>query len=565
MNLANGKTKRLSLTCVFLSLFILGTILMFIVPTSVKITYDLTTETEDGVTISFNVFEPINGDPIKKAIICGHGVMDNKEWMKSYAIEFAAAGFVAVALDFRGHGLSSGQLIWNDLIKDVQAIKDYLNNSRTDIDINNLGYIGFSMGGWPGNQIVKIDPAFKCYIGAGTILNITRGELNPNRTLNILMLQAKYDEVFPLSQTKKSFGKLINLSADEVVCNRLYGSFQDGNASKLFFDDNSDHIFLPWDQDSVREARDWVMNTFPDVKPVDHEFYVNTRALILFMQVFGGLAFLALIVEPLSNSIVKPKKEDFRIIDIQDESARNLTLKATIYSLVFGVVGMLIMSPIVFLPYPLAGAMPMYLFGMGFATIVLFWRISKKTNTSLIEKFKVPFQGSRGQLLRHIILGIILAAILYVILYLSFGLNYIGMLPSIYRLPWLPIYFAAILLSMIILSLLFQSAIQPKFQNGLKGVIKTALLYYAYMLLFLIAFIIVPCIIADWYFMIMIIVIAVPILFLIAFVSAFLYHKTGNIIAGTIMNTVFMTFLVCTSSPLMSLDYLLALSPFGLF
>ncbi|MFX1299232.1 MAG: alpha/beta hydrolase, partial [Promethearchaeota archaeon] len=272
MNFKIDNRKKLILISIFFALFLVGTILMFIIPTSVKITYDLTTQTEDGLTISFNVFEPINGNPVKKAIICGHGVMDNKEWMKSYAIEFAAAGFVAVALDFRGHGLSSGKLIWNDLIKDVRAIKNYL-STRGDIDMNNLGYIGFSMGGYPGNSIVKIDPAFKCYIGSGTILNITREELGPNRTLNILMLQAKFDEVFPLKQTKNKMGRLLNISPDEVVCNRLYGSFQEGNASMIFYDDNSDHVFLPWDQDSVREARDWVLNTFPDVKPVDPEFY----------------------------------------------------------------------------------------------------------------------------------------------------------------------------------------------------------------------------------------------------------------------------------------------------
>ena len=98
-------TKRLTLIAVFLSIFAVGSILMNTTPASVKATYGLTTQTDDGVTISFNIFEPVtsadNGS--RPAIIIGHGVMVNKEMLKGYALEFAAAGFVAVPFDFRGH------------------------------------------------------------------------------------------------------------------------------------------------------------------------------------------------------------------------------------------------------------------------------------------------------------------------------------------------------------------------------------------------------------------------------------------------------------------------------
>ena len=109
----------------FLSMFLMGTLLIFTTPSSIKVRYGLTTETKDGVTISFNVFEPDNADKNKKAVIIGHGIMANKEFMKGYAIELAAAGFVAVPFDFRGHGQSSGELNRNLLINDVKAIKAY--------------------------------------------------------------------------------------------------------------------------------------------------------------------------------------------------------------------------------------------------------------------------------------------------------------------------------------------------------------------------------------------------------------------------------------------------------
>ena len=57
----NQRTNRILFSSIFLSCFLLGSFLLFITPTSVKATYGLTTETRDGETISFNVFEPRNG------------------------------------------------------------------------------------------------------------------------------------------------------------------------------------------------------------------------------------------------------------------------------------------------------------------------------------------------------------------------------------------------------------------------------------------------------------------------------------------------------------------------
>ena len=114
--------KRIILLCMFLAIFVIGTVLIFITPISVKATYNKTVQTSDGVTISFNVFEPKTGGANKKAIILGHGVMSNKEMLKGYAIDLAAAGFVAIPFDFRGHGQSTGVLDWQLLTYDIEAI-----------------------------------------------------------------------------------------------------------------------------------------------------------------------------------------------------------------------------------------------------------------------------------------------------------------------------------------------------------------------------------------------------------------------------------------------------------
>lgn len=543
--------KRLIITSIFLSLFVVGTLLIFTVPTSVKITYNLTTETKDGVTISFNVFEPkVTTEKKMKAVIIGHGVIVNKEMLKGYGIDIAAAGFVVVTFDFRGHGLSSGELNIEDLPNDVKAIKEYL-KSRGDIDTNSLGYIGYSMGGFPGNEIVKDDEDYKCFIGIGTGLDIEKDDISENRTLNILMILGKYDEAFKLKDLKKQMGKLIDKDADDVVVNRLYGGFEDGNAAKIFVDDNADHLTTAWDQDFVREARDWIMDTFSDVRPVDSNFYVNVRALILIVQVIGGIGFFFLMIEPLSSGITKKQKEAPHKIEIPGESLKSISKKTIIYSFILGIPGMaiLLFTLVLFLPLTLAGGLTMFLFGQAFAILFLLKKLGKKANKSLIEILKEPFKDSKENIVRQIILGTILAIILYLILYLSFGLNYLGMAPSIYKIPWIPIYFAITMFLFLVFSLLFLVIMPHNLDAGFKGLFKTVGIDFTLLMIYACTFILVPCILMGNYFLVMVLVLMAPILLLAVFNSAILYQKTGNIIAAAIVNTLFIICLNVTLSP----------------
>ena len=203
MNRIDVDRKKIILICLFLAIFILGTVFIFIMPFDVKATYNKTVKTIDGETISFNVFEPKRTGVNKKAIILGHGIMSNKEMLKGYAIEFAAAGFIAVPFDFRGHGLSTGELNRDLLTNDINAIVSYL-NSRSDINTSALVYFGFSMGGFPGIEVVSESTDFQCFIGAGTRLPMDVRKGNATSPLNILMILGRYDELITPYEDRKS-------------------------------------------------------------------------------------------------------------------------------------------------------------------------------------------------------------------------------------------------------------------------------------------------------------------------------------------------------------------------
>ncbi len=111
--------------------------------------------------------------------------MVNKAVMSLLAINLAEEGFVAVTFDFRSHGWSLGDFngvaepikdaivnmflnhepianmtqiiggaftnvsIFLPLLNDLRAIKTYL-AGRGNINMTNLGYVGYSMGGGVG-------------------------------------------------------------------------------------------------------------------------------------------------------------------------------------------------------------------------------------------------------------------------------------------------------------------------------------------------------------------------------------------------------------------------------
>ena len=550
MNTSNLSKKRVVLIFIFLAIFTIGTVFMFITPLSVKSTYGLSTQTSDGVTISFNVFEPSSGGLNKPAIIIGHGSMVNKEMVKGYALELAAAGFVAVPFDFRGHGQST-MVEPDNKTKDIIAIKEYL-GTRGDIDMNSLGYIGYSMGGL-GQQLIDSDLSFKCFIGIGTWLYPTLRTGDSADPLNVLMIQALFDEAVELPTLKESLATRVGIPISNVDVNKLYGSFEQGNASMIYLDDNSNHLTLAWDEDFIREARDWAINSF-DLDVVDETYYVNIRGLILLMQVFGGIALFFYIVEPLIRLSLNEKEEkerDFHYFkpETKESSIKSISIKTIVYSIVLGIPGVLIFIPLLLiLPLAVAGFVVALLFGQSFGILILLWRIGKKSDTPLKTILSTPFKG-RNRFFRQVIAGAVLGAILYIIVYLSVGLNYLGLVPSITKLWTIPIYFLICFFVILILNLLTQVILQNKFDDSIKSVLKVLFLGAFFPLLYYIVYLLlVSVLMRSLFYFGTFIPISILMFTLTSGVSIICYRKTGNVITGAIVNALLLTFLIVTMS-----------------
>ncbi|KKL81900.1 hypothetical protein LCGC14_1990140 [marine sediment metagenome] len=183
----------------------------------------------------------------------------------------------------------------------------------------------------------------------------------------------------------------------------------------------------------------------------------------------------------------------------------------------------------------------------------MLWRLGKKKNIKLIETLKKPFKMSRGSLLRQFLLGAVLAVILSLIIYVSGGLNYMGMIPSSIKIPWVSVFFSVNFIIFLIYGILFHGVFQNKFEEGFKPLVKVALMIFVFQFLFWLTYLFIIGLATESFFYFgSFLPIAIPLFLLNSFLSTLIYKKSGNIIAGAIVNTLFFTLLICTISPYQS-------------
>lgn len=109
---------------------------------------DVTFRTDDGVTIVGSLYVPARPGP---AVILLHALGRTREDWRSVATRLSDAGFVALAIDLRGHGASGplpeGATLENltGMVADVKAARAFL-ATRHEVSPNRIGIAGASIG-----------------------------------------------------------------------------------------------------------------------------------------------------------------------------------------------------------------------------------------------------------------------------------------------------------------------------------------------------------------------------------------------------------------------------------
>lgn len=286
-------------------LLVVGVVGLVLAQFNLRVTRNQTVYAEDGVAISYNLYEPqdlFGGADLRPGVIVGHGFSANKEAMEGIAVELARAGFVVVALDFRGHGYSSGRLTGDDatLVRDIAAVKGVLVD-RGDVLASQLGIVGYSMGGGAAFEACARDPAFKAMVGVAP----SPKSVNATNPPNLLVEVGRFDEAFDPEGYKPLLANRTGLPVDQVSFNTDYGSFLDGSATRVEVKPNVDHLTVIWDAAVQGEVAEWLAVAL-DAYPGARTPITTTRAALTLTGFLAALGILLLSVKPLFGTRETP-------------------------------------------------------------------------------------------------------------------------------------------------------------------------------------------------------------------------------------------------------------------
>lgn len=251
----------------------------------------------DGKILSALLFIPrgVSSEKPAPAVLTMHGYINSRETQSGFNIEFARRGYVVLAMDMAGHGYS--EQIKGGLANPARGADDgllYL-ASLPFVDKNNIAVEGHSMGGWSTLSAAGRYPDLvKTVILVGSSSE-TYGapKVTAETKFNFAVIFSKYDEfsrlmwgvekakdIVKTQKLKIAFG-----TQEDVVPKKLYGSFEDESARKLYIP-NCTH---PGDHLS-REAIGYAIEFLQDsIKPPK---YIDPKNQIWPWKEFGTLLAL---------------------------------------------------------------------------------------------------------------------------------------------------------------------------------------------------------------------------------------------------------------------------------
>lgn len=162
----------------------------------------------------------------KAVILIGHGVTCNQGMMTTIAKEFAAAGYIAVTLDFWGHGRSRERFAWMENPEQVRAWCAWARDTYPGMP---LAYLGHSMGGFAGAEAFADAPLVDAFVSLGA--------LTPR---------------FPVVKTLIAAGRFEELFTPEEANRRAAGK------ADVVISPYSNHMLEAWDPVLTRDIVRWV-------------------------------------------------------------------------------------------------------------------------------------------------------------------------------------------------------------------------------------------------------------------------------------------------------------------
>jgi hypothetical protein len=160
--------------------------------------------------------------------------------------------------------------------------------------------------------------------------------------------------------------------------------------------------------------------------------------------------------------------------------------------------------------------------------------------------------------------SIVLTIVFFFGYYLSIGLNYLGMIPSTPRIPYLILYAALLFFIIFFSSIFVQKFSTPyleakfKIQNPYVNYLVVSSINFLLVDSWFVILVVTICALLGNYFVAMILILMVPIFLFMIFFGVYMEKKTGSLIPGALFHAILLGFVITTLSPFGSLFNLIS-------
>ncbi|MFX1455866.1 MAG: alpha/beta hydrolase [Promethearchaeota archaeon] len=253
-------------------------------------------QTEDNVYISAFRYTP-RGEKSHAGIVVGHSFFGNKLNMQPLSIELAKRGFTVINLDFRGHGASGGKFYRSELIRDIRAAVDYLENKLTYI--TEIGFVGHSLGADVVLDFARLNPGkINATVAIGAITN------NVTTISNLLILSGLYDTGLTEEKILEVLRGYTGL--ENVVTNQLYfGDFHSGDNIMGYISPLSGHLTEIMDTVIIYQTVQWFEQAFNGKLGSDVFITATVLQVFSYIALIGVILLNAILVLYLKNYLFK--------------------------------------------------------------------------------------------------------------------------------------------------------------------------------------------------------------------------------------------------------------------
>jgi pimeloyl-ACP methyl ester carboxylesterase len=452
------------------------------------------------------VLELVPSDPVG-TVVLAHGFCADKEMMQPMGLALARNGYRVILFDSPGHGASPLRMNDTNLTDVISQVSATYAGDNFSIAGHSMGslVIQYAMGGKP-LACIGISPIF--------------GAVNATSPGNLLLIAGSAD----LDGVKTTAAAALKNGTGGDTAGFLYGDFSNGTARKLVVLDGDNHISILYDGRAYEEMLGWLDASYGVKRNVGYNSDGGVTLWFMLCAIFTIAAFFP--VASFLSARMVPAGFELKAPDLGTwKPALLMLISALVAAAIIYLTGT---PPIGIL---LGDTVSVFLLYMGIVGLGLFWLFFREP----LEGIKTTFD----RVFRPLALAIMLLLFIVIFLGIPSSASVYGLIPGTARILFMALMGLMIFPYSLSSELAFRGI--PGGRSLAEGMV---------MRVVTIAILTAAALLSNGGFLIVILPVLLPLFVFLEIMSFYIYRRTGNVLAGAVLNSLIAAWLMAAAFPL---------------